>query len=322
MPTPSLLVVRESGHGAAATRSGVDEQYASRHSAWLHCPARDCRRSCRVVRGFAVRAAAASARAWRRLPARHRAPSMQWRALPRPARLSISAWSPSQDLNGPAASITAPRPECSLFRHGYNGAPGRPPHHRVAPKHDRAAPERRRQCFHGNAPGDDHQSRAGTRSRRSARPSGRAWAVSPGADHMAIAKPSASPPRSRSRRRSSPHEVVDLAPPGHQPPEANVPARAGELAQYAADGVPRARSHVTAARTKERFFASQATARGPIVAPSNTRPCPSSSSQILEKLYECSEFLDSGGWAIQDSNLGPLPYQEDLLSPPVPPTRT
>ena len=27
-------------------------------------------------------------------------------------------------------------------------------------------------------------------------------------------------------------------------------------------------------------------------------------------------------WAIQDSNLGPLPYQENLLSPPVPPTRT
>ena len=115
MPTPSPLVVRESGHGAAATRSGVDEQYASRHSARLHCPARDCRRSRRVVRGFAVRAAAASARAWRRLPARHRAPSMQWRALPRPARWSISAWSPSQELNGPAASITAPARSARSF---------------------------------------------------------------------------------------------------------------------------------------------------------------------------------------------------------------
>ena len=35
------------------------------------------------------------------------------------------------------------------------------------------------------------------------------------------------------------------------------------------------------------------------------------------KLGKCSEFLDSGEWAIQDSNLGPLPYQENLLSPPV-----
>ena len=111
MPTPSPLVVRESGHGAAATRSGVDEQYASRHSAWLHCPARDCRRSCRVVRGFAVRAAAASARAWRRLPARHRAPSMQWRALPRPARLSIPAWSPDSGANqGALFRLTGNRP--------------------------------------------------------------------------------------------------------------------------------------------------------------------------------------------------------------------
>ena len=156
MPTPSLLVVRESGHGAAATRSGVDDQYASRHSAWLHCPARDCRRSRRVVRGLAVRAAAASARA---------------------------------------------------------------------------------------------------------------WAVSPGADHMAIAKPSSSPPRSRSRRRSPPTRGGRSRPAGPSAAEANVPARAGELAQYAADGVPRARSHLTAARTKERFFASQVTARGPIVAP-------------------------------------------------------
>jgi hypothetical protein len=36
------------------------------------------------------------------------------------------------------------------------------------------------------------------------------------------------------------------------------------------------------------------------------------------KARKCSEFLDSGEWAIQDSNLGPLPYQENLLSPPVP----
>ena len=209
MPTPSLLVVRESGHGAAATRSGVDDQYASRHSAWLHCPARDCRRSRRVVRGLAVRAAAASARA---------------------------------------------------------------------------------------------------------------WAVSPGADHMAIAKPSSSPPRSRSRRRSPPTRGGRSRPAGPSTAEANVPARASELAQYAADGVPRARSHLTAARTKERFFASQVTARGPIVAPWNTPTVPTLQQPDPRKLLKCSEFLDSGEWAIQDSNLGPLPYQENLLSPPVPPS--
>ena len=107
------------------------------------------------------------------------------------------------------------RPECSLFRHGHNGAPGRPPHHRVAPKHDRAAPERRRQCFHGNAPGDDRRS---VPVLDPAAPLGRAWAVSPARttwrspsrprlrlDHVADAAPRL-------------HEVVDLAPPGHQPP--------------------------------------------------------------------------------------------------------
>ena len=80
--------------------------------------------------------------------------------------------------------------------------------------------------------------------------------------------------------------------------------------------------HLTAARTKERFFASQVTARGPIVAPWNTPTVPILQQPDPRKSRKCSEFLDSGQWAIQDSNLGPLPYQEYLLSPPVPPTHT
>ena len=142
----------------------------------------------------------------------------KWRALPRPARLSISAWSPSQDLNGPAASITAPARSARSFATDTTARPARPAHHRVAPKHDRAAPERRRQCFHGNAPGDDRRSvpvldpaappepqdghgpyrPARTTWRSPSRPRLRL-------DHVADAAPRL-------------HEVVDLAPPGHQPP--------------------------------------------------------------------------------------------------------
>ena len=97
-------------------------------------------------------------------------------------------------------------------------------------------------------------------------------------------------------------------------------ALAGQFPQHAADGVPGARAHLTAARTKERFSASQVTARGPIVAPRNTPTVPILQQPDPRKLSKCSEFLDSGEWAIQDSNLGPLPYQENLLSPPVVPT--
>ena len=254
--------------GTARTAvSGVDEQYASRHSAWLHCPARDCRRSCRVVRGFAVRAAAASARAWRRLPARHRSPWMQWRALPCPAR-SLSAehdrqaterWRRSFRFRGNGGGpIRRPTGIASSSAGaGVLNAGGQLPVRRQPYKSEGQPVDR----------DDDHPIRADARSRRSARTSGRAWAVSPGADHIAIAKPSASPPRSRSRRRSPPTQGGRSRPAGPSTAEANVPARAGELAQYAADGVPRARSHVTAARTKERFLASQVTARGPHCGP-------------------------------------------------------
>jgi hypothetical protein len=87
-------------------------------------------------------------------------------------------------------------------------------------------------------------------------------------------------------------------------------ALAGQFAQYAADGVLGARADALAARTKERFFASEVTAGGPIVAPWNTPTVPILQQPDPRKLRKCSEFLDSGEWAIQDSNLGPLPYPE------------
>ena len=141
------------------------------------------------------------------------------------------------------------------------------------------------------------------------------------ADHMAIVKPP----------RLGLDHVADAAPRPHgwsiSPHRAvnrrgECSALAGQFAQYAANGVPGARTHLTAARTKERFFASQVTAGGPIVAPWNTPTVPILQQPDPRKLGKCSEFLDSGEWAIQDSNLGPLPYQENLLSPPVVPTRT
>jgi hypothetical protein len=57
------------------------------------------------------------------------------------------------------------------------------------------------------------------------------------------------------------------------------------------------------------LFASLVTARGPIVAPRNTPTVPILLQPDPGELRKCSEFLDSGEWAIQDSNLGPLPYQ-------------
>ena len=81
---------------------------------------------------------------------------------------------------------------------------------------------------------------------------------------MAIAKPSPSPPRSRSRRRSPPARDGRSRPTGPPTAEANVPTRAGQLAQYAADGVLGARARLTAARNQERLFASEVTADGPI----------------------------------------------------------
>ena len=88
--------------------------------------------------------------------------------------------------------------------------------------------------------------------------------------------------RSRSRRRSTPARGGRCRPTGPPTAETNVPALTGQFPQHAADGVLGARGHLTAARTRERFFASQVTAGGPIWPRGTPRPCRSSSSQIPE----------------------------------------
>ena len=224
------------------TPAGVDEQYASRHSAWLHCPARDSGRSCRVVRGFAVRAAlAATPGGGGACPRGHRSPWMNG-ALSR-APHDRSAQNTLARRRGRSNSHAQLAIASSSAGAAYRN-PGGP------------LAVRRQPYKSGDQPvdlDDDHASRAGARASRSGRPFRTRICRGARADQMAIAKPSASPPRSRSRRRSPPTRGGRSRPAGPSTAETNVPARAGELAQYAADGVPRARSHVTAARTKERF---------------------------------------------------------------------
>ena len=109
--------------------------------------------------------------------------------------------------------------------------------------------------------------------------------------------------------------------PAHEPPRRTFQL-AGRFPQDAMDGVLTAGADLTVgARTQERF-SSSATSWWPHVAPRRTQTAVTPAQPETRKLGRCSEFLDSGGWAIQDSNLGPLPYQENLLSPPVVPTRT
>ena len=49
------------------------------------------------------------------------------------------------------------------------------------------------------------------------------------------------------------------------------------------------------------------------MAPWNTPTVPILKQPDSRKLRKYSEFLDSGEWAIQDSNLGPLPYQRKAM---------
>ena len=58
------------------------------------------------------------------------------------------------------------------------------------------------------------------------------------------------------------------------------------------------------------------------VAPWSSRTVPIDRQPKSQSIAQMQGILDSGRWAIQDSNLGPLPHQESLVSPPVPPTRT
>ena len=76
---------------------------------------------------------------------------------------------------------------------------------------------RRRQCFHGNSRHDDRLSvQCSSPPLRPTLRTGMGRIAR--ADHMAIVKPSASRPRSRSDAAPRLHETVDLAPPGHRPP--------------------------------------------------------------------------------------------------------
>ena len=86
----------------------------------------------------------------------------------------------------------------------------------------------------------------------------------------------ASRPRSRSRRRCAPARGGRCRHAGPRAAEANVP-------------------------------------RSPASSPS-TRTASLPGQPGTGLLIKCSEFLNSGGWAIQDSNLGPLPYQRSALT--------
>jgi hypothetical protein len=169
---------------------------------------------------------------------------------------------------------------------------------------------------------DDHASRAGARVSRSGRPFGTRICRGARADQMAIVKP---PLLGRDRVADAAprlHEVVDLGPAGPSTAETNVPSvrrRARSVRGGRRSPSPQPRD---SGANQGALFASRVTARGPIVAPWNTPTVPTLQQPDPRKLGKCSECLDSGGWAIQDSNQGPLPYQENLMSPPVPPTRT
>jgi hypothetical protein len=129
---------------------------------------------------------------------------------------------------------------------------------------------------------------------------------------MLIVKPPRLGPDRVADAAPRPHEMVDLDPARAINRRGEVRALAGQFAQYAADGVPRARSHVPAARTKERFFASQVTAGGPIVAPWNTRPCRSPSSQILENCADAANswfrWMGDPGLEPGTSSLSGIPF--------------
>ena len=163
--------------------------------------------------------------------------------------------------------------------------------------------------------------RAGARARRSARPSGRALGRVDRADQRAIVKPSrlgldhaATPLRARPGWSMSPHRATTA--------EANIPALAGQLASVRGERRPRSPRPPDSSANQGALFRLTGNRPWPHCGPTE-HPDRATILQQPDprKLRKCSEFLDSGGWAIQDSNLGPLPYQENLLSPPVAPTR-
>ena len=115
--------------------------------------------------------------------------------------------------------------------------------------------------------------RAGAQVRRSRRPSRTRICRVARADQMAIVKPSRLG-LDHSQRRPTRDEMVDVAPPRHRPPQRRFQRSPARFPQHTADGVLEAPRNAVTARSQERFFASQVTARGPIVAPWNTPTVP------------------------------------------------
>jgi hypothetical protein len=104
-------------------------------------------------------------------------------------------------------------------------------------------------------------------------------------------------PRSRSSSLASaprtppcPCTSCPMSPRRSHRPARNCPALCCQLSQDAADGVLGVRGHLTAARTKERSFASQINAGGPIWPHGTPRPCRPSNSQILETCVNAANY--------------------------------
>ena len=135
-----------------------------------------------------------------------------------PTTSSLTVRSRGADRSGSVTSVitrvTAAPP--SLGRTSVAGeACGRA---RVYWEHIARCPGGRRQCFHGQCAGRRSPIRAGARVRRSARPFRTGMRRVARADHMAIVKPPLLGPDRVADAAPRLHEMVDVAPPGHQPP--------------------------------------------------------------------------------------------------------
>ncbi len=232
------------------------------------------------------------------------------------------------------------------------GATGRSP----CAEHDRQASGLRRWCFCGNEGRPIRRPSGRSQAAQLRRPLGiqavscafLASRTTPGSSRLTrvpitraeLVLESAAPPdpqdarermarRSRSRssspatrprgRRPPLNTPADVATPHPPTSEANVQAPIGQFPRHTADDVLGAWRLRGSGANQGALFRLTGIARGPIVAPRNTPTVPTLQQPDPRKLLKCSEILDSSEWAIQDSNLGPLPYQENLLSPPVVP---
>jgi hypothetical protein len=154
--------------------------------------------------------------------------------------------------------------------------------------------------------------RAGAQARRSTRPSGPPYRAAR-ADQMAIVKPSASRPRSRSRRRSALHEMVDAAPAGHQPPRGMCQRSPASSLSTRRTAFSDSAQHGDGARPRA-LFRLTSNRRWPHMAHGTPRPRPSSSSPNPRPLTKCREFWDSNDGRSRTRTWEPLPYQRSALT--------